>query len=328
MSGLPSSPPVPPPPPAESAHATPRAAAAVETAGAPATASVASTLVTNPWRTLRAFTPARIGLGRTGISLPTAAQLEFQRAHAQARDAVHRPLDVLSLCSEVEALGLGAVPLRSAASSRAQYLQRPDLGRQLGAESRAVLERLRAQRREDPRMRDAATAGPDGAAAPAGGHGTGFDVAFVIADGLSSLAVQRHAAPLLAALRPHLGEGWRVAPVAVVEQGRVAVGDGIGELLDARLVVVMIGERPGLSSPDSLGLYLTWAPRTGRSDAERNCISNVRPEGLAYGQAAARLAYLMAEARRRGLTGVALKDESASIAALPGAGSNFLLGEG
>lgn len=146
-------------------------------------------------------------------------------------------------------------------------------------------------------------------------------------DGLSSLAVQRHAAPLLAAVLSRLDKGWSVAPVAVVEQGRVAVGDGIGELLDTRLVVVMIGERPGLSSPDSLGLYLTWAPRTGRSDAERNCISNVRPEGLSYDDAAARLVYLLVEARRRGITGVALKDESGDSPALQRAQPNFLLGE-
>lgn len=269
----------------------------------------ASTVVDNPWSALRAYTPARIALGRTGISLPTAAQLDFQLAHARARDAVHRPLDVQALCGEVEALGLAAVPLHSAATGRAMYLQRPDLGRQLGAASRAVLERLRAERRS------------------ARGD-LPFDVAFVMVDGLSSLAVQRHAVPLLAEVLGLLGPGWSVAPVGVVEQGRVAVGDDVGELLDARAVVVMIGERPGLSSPDSLGLYLTWQPRTGRSDAQRNCISNVRPEGLACVDAAARLTYLLDAARRRGISGVALKDESGERPALQGARPNFLLGEG
>ncbi len=264
-----------------------------------------STVVDNPWRTLRAFTPARIGLGRSGVSLPTAAQLDFQLAHAQARDAVHRPLDTPALCGEVEAFGLTTLRLHSAATTRAVYLQRPDLGRRLGADSLTALERWRAE-------------------APPGAH---FDVAFVLVDGLSSLALQRHAAPLLTAVLAGLGNEWSVAPVAVVEQGRVAVGDGIGEQLGARLVVVMIGERPGLSSPDSLGLYLTWSPQVGRSDAQRNCISNVRPEGLAYGDAATRLLYLMTEARRRGLTGVALKDESGQDGTVQGPRPNFLLGE-
>lgn len=284
-----------------------------------------STVIDNPWSVLRALTPARIGLGRTGISLPTAVQLDFQLAHAQARDAVHRALDVQALCAEVEALGLATVPLHSAASGRAVYLQRPDLGRQLGAASRELLERLRGERQSAGGSGGAGSAVSTASADSAGG--AEFDVAFVMVDGLSSLAVQRHAAPLLAAVLPRLGKGWSVAPVAVVEQGRVAVGDGIGELLDTRLVVVMIGERPGLSSPDSLGLYLTWAPRTGRSDAERNCISNVRPEGLSYDDAAARLVYLLVEARRRGITGVALKDESGDSPALQRAQPNFLLGE-
>ena len=280
----------------------------------PLVAAADSSVVTNPWSELRRFTPARIGLGRAGISLPTAAQLDFQLAHAQARDAVHRPLDVQALCAEIEALGLATVPLHSAATTRAVYLQRPDLGRQLGTASRQQLEALRAERRAQ------------GVRA--------YDLAFAVVDGLSALAVQRHTAPLLtevlALLDGPAAEGaprWTIAPVAVVEQGRVAVGDGIGELLDSQIVVVLIGERPGLSSPDSLGLYLTWAPQPGRHDAERNCISNVRPEGLGYRDAAVRLVYLLEQARSRRLTGVGLKDESGasgeSIAAQP----NFLLGE-
>lgn len=271
-------------------------------------AAPSSSVIDNPWRSLRRHTPARIGLGRAGVSLPTAAQLDFQLAHAQARDAVHRPLDVQALRAELEGLGLQTLALRSAAGSRPIYLQRPDLGRQLGAASREQLEALRS-------LRQAQGAVP-------------HDIAIVVVDGLSALAVQRHAVPLIVALRAEPATaGWSIAPVAVVEQGRVAVGDGIGELLDARIAVVLIGERPGLSSPDSLGIYLTWAPRTGRHDAERNCISNVRPEGLGYAQAAGRLAYLLDEALRRGLTGVGLKDESGAAGEAIGMQPNFLLGE-
>jgi ethanolamine ammonia-lyase small subunit len=276
---------------------------------AAAAGSVApESIVANPWRSLQRFTPARIGLGRAGVSLPTAAQLDFQLAHARARDAVHRGLDLQALRGDIEALGLPTLALHSAATSRSVYLQRPDLGRRLGGESRLQLEALRAQRVLD---------------------GTRVHhLAFVVADGLSALAVQRHAAPLLAEVLARSAMlGWQTAPVAVVEQGRVAVGDDVGELLDSRIVVVLIGERPGLSSPDSLGIYLTWAPRPGRSDAERNCISNVRPEGLGYAEAAARLVYLLTQAQQRGLTGVALKDESSAVGAVAAAAPNFLLGD-
>ena len=272
-------------------------------------APAADPLVSNPWRSLRRFTPARIGLGRAGISLPTAAQLEFQLAHAQARDAVHRPLDREALCAEVEALGLEVLSLHSAAGSRAVYLQRPDLGRRLDAASVQALAQRHAR-------------GP-----------ASVDLAIVVADGLSALAVQRHAVPLLAELLPLLAPsptlptGWAIGPVGVVEQGRVAVGDGVGEALGAAAVLVLIGERPGLSSPDSLGIYLTWAPRIGRTDAERNCISNVRPEGLDCRSAAQRLAYLLGQARARQLTGVALKDDSGPIDLPAAQRPNFLLGE-
>jgi ethanolamine ammonia-lyase large subunit len=283
----------------------------------------ASAVVGQPFKVLSQFTPARIGLGRTGVSLPTDAQLDFQQAHARARDAVHRPLDVEALRAEIETLGLPTLPLHSAAGSRQIYLQRPDLGRRLGVASRQQLEALRDERH-------------------AGGVRS-FDIAFAVVDGLSALAVQRHGAPLLAEVLAQLnpaagGVGlgfgdeaamrWRVAPVVVVEQGRVAVGDPIGELLDADIVVVLIGERPGLSSPDSLGIYFTWAPRPGRNDAERNCISNVRPEGLGYAEAATRLVYLLEQARSRQLTGVGLKDESGASALATEERSNFLLGEG
>ena len=162
---------------------------------------------------------------------------------------------------------------------------------------------------------------------PAGAGERPFDLAFVVADGLSALAVMQHAAPFLAVLRPRLlAQRWSLAPIAIVQQGRVAVGDEVGELLGAKLVVVLIGERPGLSSPDSMGLYITWAPAVGLTDERRNCISNVRPAGLRYDEAAARLHYLVTEAHRRQLTGVGLKDETGGPATLEQAGRRkFLL---
>ncbi|MGV8919723.1 MAG: ethanolamine ammonia-lyase subunit EutC [Pseudomonas sp.] len=241
----------------------------------------------NPWLELRRLTPARIALGRTGISLPTSAQLDFQYAHAQARDAVHLPFDHAALCTQLAERGRETLLLHSAALDRNSYLQRPDLGRRLNGVS--------AQQ-----LRDYARA-----------HPGGVDLAIVIADGLSSLAVHRHTLPFLARMEEQMAaEGWSVAPVVLVEQGRVAVADEVGELLGAKMVVILIGERPGLSSPDSLGLYFTYAPKIGLTDAYRNCISNVRLEGLSYAMAAHRLLYLMREACRRQLSGVNLKDEA------------------
>lgn len=258
----------------------------------------------NAWQALRRHTAARIALGRTGVSLPTGAQLAFQLAHAQARDAVHLTLDGPALAQALMQQGLDSVQLHSAASSRAEYLQRPDLGRRLDDASRA-------------RLADAA-AGVEGAA--------GVDLALVVADGLSALAVQRHAAPLLDALRQRLAlEAWTVSPVMIVAQGRVAVGDEVGQLLQARAVLVLIGERPGLSSPDSLGLYLTWAPKVGLLDDRRNCISNVRPEGLAYAPAAYRLHYLLLQAFQRQVSGVGLKDDTVAEGAALAGVRNFLL---
>jgi ethanolamine ammonia-lyase small subunit len=238
----------------------------------------------NPWADLRRLTPARIGLGRAGTSLPTAAHLAFQLDHARARDAVHRPLDAARVAAELCALGLDVLRLHSAAADRATFLQRPDLGRSCDEASREKLAGL-------------------GQSAP--------DVAFAVIDGLSSLAIETNAAPFLAALLPLLAAaGVTVGPAALALQGRVALGDEIGAAFGARMIVVLIGERPGLSSPDSMGLYLTHAPRRGRSDAERNCISNIRPDGLAYDAAARKAFYLIGEALRRGLSGVALKDET------------------
>jgi ethanolamine ammonia-lyase small subunit len=245
--------------------------------------------IPDPWQALRALTPARIALGRAGASLPTRAHLEFQLAHARARDAVHDGLDVPRLQADLRAAGLESVALRSAAPDRATYLQRPDLGRRLVDDARARLAGL--------------TAGK-------------VDAALVVADGLSARAAQRHAVPVLEALVPRLRDaGWRLAPVVVAEQARVALGDEVGAALDAALVVVLLGERPGLTAPDSLGAYLTWAPRPGRTDAERNCVSNIRPEGLVPALAADKLCYLMLEAARRRLSGVALKDDGRVLGA-------------
>jgi ethanolamine ammonia-lyase small subunit len=217
---------------------------------------------------LKRFTPARVGLARTGHSLATAELLRFQLDHARARDAVYFELDP-------SAIAMPHALVRSAARDRATYLRRPDLGRTLSEESRAHLARGR------------------------------YDAAIVIADGLSAPAVHHHAMPLLDALLPRLAE-WSLAPLTVALQARVALGDEIGEALGASMVVVLIGERPGLTSPDSLGIYLTWDPRRGRTDAERNCISNVRTEGLSYAAAAHQLHALMESSRSRRLSGVNL----------------------
>jgi ethanolamine ammonia-lyase small subunit len=254
-----------------------------------------SAIETDPWDALRRFTNARIALGRAGSSLPTAPLLAFQLAHAQARDAVHQPLDTALLAYAVRPAGFARLEVASAAPDREHYLRRPDLGRALDDASVARL---------------AASAG-EGSEAP--------DVVFVAADGLSAFAAQRHAAPLLSTMRAML-DGWNIGPVVIATQARVALGDCIGELLRARIVVVMIGERPGLSSPDSLGLYVTYAPRAGRNDAQRNCISNVRPEGLGYDAAAFKLHWLLNEARRLKLTGVGLKDHSGGLALRADAG--------
>lgn len=233
-----------------------------------------------PLARLRRFTTARVALGRAGNALPTAAHLDFVEAHAMARDAVHATLDVDALAAELAALGLRVTVVRSRAPDRRTYLVRPDLGRTLDAAAAARLAR------SDPAL------------------------ALVIADGLSATAVQRHTAPFLAEALPRLARiGVAAGPAVIAVQARVALGDAIGATLGAEAVAVLIGERPGLSAPDSLGLYLTWNPRPGRTDAERNCISNIRPAGQPYAAAADTLAWLVGEMRRRRLTGVALKDE-------------------
>lgn len=234
--------------------------------------------MSDPWEFLRQYTRARVALGRAGNGVPTRETLEFQLAHALARDAVHERFESRLLAAEI---GQSCLVVRSRAGSRTIYLRRPDLGRRLDQNSRLRLAGMRGD----------------------------CDAAFVVVDGLSPAAVQRQAVPLLRAVRERL-RGWSVAPVVVVERGRVAIGDEIGELLGARLVAVLIGERPGLSSPESLGVYLTWMPRLGRTDAERNCISNIHAGGLSVREAAGRLAALMEESRRKRLTGVELKEEA------------------
>lgn len=238
----------------------------------------------DPWQVLRALTPARVALGRAGVSLPTREVLGFGHAHALARDAVHRELDLPRLSAAVSDLGLSTIAVASMAPDRATYLRRPDLGRQLAQDGADLLRTM--------------THGP-------------VDLAIMVGDGLSATAVQANTAPLLAALLPGIrAAGWQLAPIVLATQARVALGDPVGATLRARLVLVLIGERPGLSSPDSLGAYLTFAPEPGRHDDQRNCVSNIRPAGLTPDRAAAALLWLMSEAFRRSLTGVMLKDES------------------
>ncbi len=275
------------------------------------------------WTALRQYTDARIALGRAGHSLPTAPHLAFQLAHAQARDAVHLPLDALGVVVSLRALGLETLLLHSAAGDRTTYLQRPDLGRRLDDASLAALAAWRDQQLQrvgpgqqaQPEHREPSRQGDAGAP-----QQPRYDIVFVIADGLSALAVHTSAVALVAAtlarLRADTSQAWTVAPIAVVEQGRVAVGDEVGQRLLARAVVVVLGERPGLSSPDSLGLYLSWAPKPGLQDASRNCISNVRPAGLPVDAAAAKLHYLLTASRLRQLTGVGLKDDSEDLSPL------------
>jgi ethanolamine ammonia-lyase small subunit len=239
------------------------------------------------WPALRRATPARIGLGRSGTSLPTAAHLDFQLAHARARDAVHAAFDADNLGGQVRACGLEPILLRSAARDRPTYLRRPDLGRRLDSESR---ERLVAP-----------PANP-------------IDIAFVIADGLSATAVHAHAAALLAATLGRLDLAWRIGPVAIVEGGRVAIGDEIGGILGAALAAVLIGERPGLSAADSLGVYVTWQPAPGTVDAARNCLSNIHAAGLPIAPAAERLAALLKAARDHRMTGIGLGQRLAAEA--------------
>lgn len=237
------------------------------------------------WTALRRLTAARIGLPRSGASLATAPLLAFQLAHAQARDAVHAELDAPRLAQDLAPLGLPVLTVSSAASDKQTYLMRPDLGRTLTPESQRTIAA-------------AAHAGP-------------YDVVFVVSDGLSARAVQSHAAPVISATLQILrGADWRMAPLVIVNHGRVAVGDAVAALLGATFLVVLIGERPGLSAPDSMGAYLTCKPGVLTTDADRNCVSNIRPDGIGYTEAATRLAHLLNAMRKDGISGVRLKDTS------------------
>lgn len=238
----------------------------------------------DPWAFLRTHTAARIAQGRTGHSLPTQALLDFQLDHARARDAVFSELDLPRLTAELTALHPDLLTLHSQAANRREYLQRPDLGRRL---NNGQIEFL-----------------------PSGLTDAAFDLSIVIADGLSAAAVNHHALPVVAGLLAAVKDaGWLLAPIALVQQGRVAIADEIAYALRADLVVMLIGERPGLSSPDSLGAYLTFRPRPGLTDESRNCVSNIRPEGLPYEFAVQKLMYLLTEMKTRRLSGVGLKDE-------------------
>lgn len=239
------------------------------------------------WHSLRQFTQARIAQGRSGSSLPTAAWLEFQLAHAAARDAVLQAWDVDGFKEGIRQAGLQFLALNTRAASRDVYLQRPDLGRCLDDDSRAALE--------------------------SSGRPT-VDVALIISNGLSSTAIDRHGLALLRALVASLlKHRLSYSPVCIVPNGRVALSDEIGALLQTRLAIIVVGERPGLSAADSLGAYLTYAPQCGRTDADRNCLSNIRPpEGLGYAEAAIKLTYLASKALQGGYSGVALKDDMAN----------------
>ena len=232
---------------------------------------------------LRRFTSARVSLGRTGNALPTAELLKLRLAEVGAREAVHSSLNVEQLTRELAGISQDLIVLQSAAPDRATYVRRPDWGRRLNDDSSRRL----CDRRNH------------------------FDAVFTIADGLSAVAVHLHAKSLLEQLLPRLPvQDWHIGPLIIVEQGRVAIADEIGEIIGASLSVLLIGERPGLSASDGLGAYLTWNPHRGLTDADRNCLSNIRKEGLSYEIAAHRLAFLMNESKRRKLSGVSLKEDA------------------
>jgi ethanolamine ammonia-lyase small subunit len=241
----------------------------------------------DPWSNLKRFTDARIGLGRSGSAMPTREVLNFALSHAMARDAVTTPIDWTPIETGLAGLGLSTLRIASATGDRSEYLRRPDLGRRLSDASREALVQASEMKSERP------------------------DIVILVGDGLSSMAVSANTTAYLSALLPHIKKsGWKLAPVLLADDARVALGDEAAEILGGKAVLVLIGERPGLSSPDSLGVYLTFAPRVGLKDADRNCISNIRQRGLSYEEGAFKAAWLLREAFRRGLTGVNLKDES------------------
>lgn len=240
--------------------------------------------IEDPWTTLRNYTQARIALGRCGSSVPTKELLSFKLAHAKAIDAVHVPLDTDKIVTELENIsGEKAIRLHSAANDRSVYLKRPDLGRVLSDESTRLLKSV-------PRQSE-------------------YQIALVVSDGLSATAIEKNIAPFFGLLYPELKKQYALAPIVVTEQARVAIGDAIAELLNAKMVINFIGERPGLKSPDSLGIYMTYKPFSGITEDKRNCISNVRKDGLSYPMACSKLLYLLSESFKKGISGVDLKDE-------------------
>ena len=254
--------------------------------------SIVHAVQPDPWASLKAYTPARIALGRTGTAIPLQEVLQFRLAHAHARDAVHSMLETEMLITQLQNFHLPVNLLHSQAADRYEYLQRPDKGRRLDNNSVDLLSSM-------------------------SGDGAQASVAIILVDGLSATAVNRNACPLIEVLLPMLqAAGITIAPVSIVQQGRVAIGDEIGALLKASISVVLIGERPGLSSPDSLGIYLTHQPQVGLTDEARNCISNIRPEGLSYEAAANKLFYLIQESLRLQLSGISLKDNEGNLSLL------------
>jgi ethanolamine ammonia-lyase small subunit len=253
-----------------------------------------SNIIENPWALLKEYTDARIGLGRAGISIPTSHSLAFQLAHAQAQDAVHLPLDVEYVIEQLGNINLNQeiftpILLHSQAVNRTVYLQRPDLGRRLDKKSIEVLKKVNTLKDEK------------------------YDLSIVIVDGLSSLAIKENAQIFIKKLIEVLNfssQDWKIAPITIVQQGRVAIGDEVGQILNSKILIVLIGERPGLSSPDSMGLYLTYDPKVGLTDESRNCISNIRIEGLSYEEAVKKTMYLLKESRKLELSGVNLKDRT------------------
>lgn len=243
----------------------------------------------NPWQSLKRYTHARIAIGRCGNSIPTEELMEFKLAHAKAIDAVHLPLKKDSIAQEIEnTFGIGVLLLQSAVKDRSEYLRRPDLGRILSDKSVQLIQNTV--------------------------NAAEFDISLVIADGLSSSAIEKNILPMFTHLLPLLKKkNYTLSPISLVEQGRVAIADSIAELMQARLTVIFIGERPGLKSPDSLGIYMTYDPRRGTTDERRNCISNVRRDGLSYDIACSKLLYLLDESFKRKLSGVELKDEQTDL---------------
>lgn len=238
------------------------------------------------WEKLKQFTDARIAIGRAGCSIPTTAMLEFQLAHAQARDAVYQVLDTDSLQDKLNALGLDSLVMQSQAKDKQEYLKRPDYGRLLSDESKQLFMQFKQN------------------------NNATYDVCIVVGDGLSALAIEENALALIQSLQSQLEhEQWTLAPIVLATGSRVALGDEVAEIFNAKMLVMLIGERPGLSSPDSMGIYYTWQAKSGYLDSKRNCISNVRPAGLSIPIATQRLINLMRQSKKLGYSGVNLKDE-------------------